>query len=96
MTRVTRYLVTSALPYANGPIHFGHITGAYLPAEVLRRRFADIGASGAERVITYCGGGIAATSDALVLTLLGHENVAVYDGSLSEWARDESLPMEIG
>ena len=55
-----------------------------------------IGASEAERVITYCGGGIAATSDALVLTLLGHENVSVYDGSLSEWARDESLPMEVG
>ena len=71
-------------------------TGAYLPAEVLRGRFAQIGASEAERVITYCGGGIAATSDALVLTLLGHENVSVYDGSLSEWARDESLPMEVG
>ena len=71
-------------------------TGAYLPADVLSGRFRDIGASEAQRVITYCGGGIAATSDALVLTLLGHENVAVYDGSLSEWARDESLPMEVG
>ena len=27
-------LVTSALPYANGPIHFGHLAGAYLPADV--------------------------------------------------------------
>jgi methionyl-tRNA synthetase len=32
-----RYLVTSALPYANGPIHFGHIVGAYLPADVYAR-----------------------------------------------------------
>ena len=32
-----RYLVTSALPYANGPIHFGHIAGAYLPADVYVR-----------------------------------------------------------
>ncbi|HET6205046.1 MAG TPA: methionine--tRNA ligase [Planctomycetota bacterium] len=31
---VVRYLVTSALPYANGPIHFGHVAGAYLPADV--------------------------------------------------------------
>ncbi|MCC6872453.1 MAG: class I tRNA ligase family protein, partial [Candidatus Fermentibacter sp.] len=26
-----RYLVTSALPYANGPLHLGHLAGAYLP-----------------------------------------------------------------
>jgi methionyl-tRNA synthetase len=32
-----RYLVTSALPYANGPIHFGHVIGAYLPADVYTR-----------------------------------------------------------
>ena len=71
-------------------------TGAYLPAATLQEHFKEAGATDAARVITYCGGGIAATSDALVLTLLGHENVAVYDGSLSEWARDESLPMEVG
>jgi methionyl-tRNA synthetase len=34
---VTRYLVTSALPYANGPVHFGHVIGAYLPADVYVR-----------------------------------------------------------
>ena len=28
-----KILVTSALPYANGPLHFGHIAGAYLPAD---------------------------------------------------------------
>lgn len=32
-----RYLVTSALPYANGPIHFGHVAGAYLPADIFAR-----------------------------------------------------------
>ena len=32
-----RYLVTSALPYANGPIHFGHLVGAYIPADVYTR-----------------------------------------------------------
>jgi methionyl-tRNA synthetase len=32
-----RTLVTSALPYANGPIHLGHIAGAYLPADVFVR-----------------------------------------------------------
>lgn len=71
-------------------------THAYLPADVLRARFAAAGALAAARVIAYCGGGIAASSDAFVLTLLGHERVAVYDASLSEWAADPSLPMETG
>lgn len=38
-----------------------------------------------ERVITYCGGGIAATLNAVAHLIAGNENVAVYDGSLSEW-----------
>ncbi len=71
-------------------------TGAYLAEEQLRRSVAGkLGEIGGE-VICYCGGGIAATMDALVLDLLGHEQVAVYDASLSEWAADDSLPMETG
>jgi len=72
------------------------VTHAYLAPALLRRRFAASGALDAGRVITYCGGGIAASSDAFVLTLLGHEHVAVYDASLSEWATDPSLPMQTG
>jgi len=45
-------------------------------------------ALGAPRIVTYCGGGIAAASAALALTLLGEDSVAVYDGSLNEWAAD--------
>jgi len=71
-------------------------THAYLPADDLRAYFAGAGANGERRVITYCGGGIAASSDAFVLALLGIENVAVYDGSLSEWAADPALPLEVG
>ena len=37
MTEYRRILVTSALPYANGPIHLGHLAGAYLPADVFVR-----------------------------------------------------------
>jgi thiosulfate/3-mercaptopyruvate sulfurtransferase len=69
-------------------------THAYLPADTLREKFEAAGALDAGRVITYCGGGIAASSDAFVLTLLGKDDVAVYDASLSEWAADPSLPME--
>ena len=69
-------------------------THAYLPADALREKFEAAGALHAGRVITYCGGGIAASSDAFVLALLGKDDVAVYDASLSEWANDPSLPME--
>lgn len=69
-------------------------THAYLDADALRARVSSQGALDADRVITYCGGGIAASSVALVLASLGHERVAIYDGSLSEWAADPTLPME--
>ena len=32
-----KYTITSALPYANGPLHIGHIAGAYLPADIYVR-----------------------------------------------------------
>jgi thiosulfate/3-mercaptopyruvate sulfurtransferase len=47
-------------------------------------------------VLTYCGGGIAATSVALVLAMLGYDRVKVYDNSLTEWAADPALPMQTG
>jgi thiosulfate/3-mercaptopyruvate sulfurtransferase len=71
-------------------------THTYIDPEAQRRLFAQTGALDADRVITYCGGGIAASSDALALVCLGVKNVAVYDGSLSEWAADPALPMETG
>ena len=46
-----KYLVTSALPYANGPIHFGHIAGAYLPADIFVRFLRQK----REEVIYICG-----------------------------------------
>ena len=38
-----------------------------------------------ERIINYCGGGIAASLNAMAHLIAGHKNVAVYDGSLFEW-----------
>jgi thiosulfate/3-mercaptopyruvate sulfurtransferase len=71
-------------------------TKVFLPAGDLASMFAETGADRAEKVITYCGAGIAASADAFVLALLGHDNVAVYDGSLSEWTQDPAAPMETG
>ena len=62
--------------------------------DVLREKFEALGAlDPSKKVITYCGGGIAATWNALLLNKLGQENVAVYDGSLNEWASDPTCPL---
>jgi len=70
--------------------------GSYRSVTELRTAFDAVGALHKPRVICYCGGGISATMDALALTLIGHPNVAVYDGSMSEWVLDPALPMELG
>ena len=38
-----RYTVTSALPYANGPIHIGHLAGVYIPADIYVRYLRSVG-----------------------------------------------------
>lgn len=49
----------------------------------------------AARVITYCGAGILASSNAFVMTRLGYKDVAVYTASLQEWAADPANPMVV-
>jgi thiosulfate/3-mercaptopyruvate sulfurtransferase len=71
-------------------------TFQYLPAERLRERFAEAGVLEAEQIVTYCGTGIAATMDCFALALAGREDVAVYDGSLSEWTANPARPVETG
>ncbi len=72
------------------------VTKTFLPAAQLRKKLGAVGATKAKRVITYCGGGISATTNSFALMLLGHKNVALYDGSMTEWAPDPTLPMETG
>lgn len=67
--------------------------GTLQPPDVLRRHAEATGALQRPRAICYCGGGIAATLTALALLQAGHRDVAVYDGSLAEWAADPALPM---
>ena len=51
MSNKKRILVTSALPYANGPIHLGHLAGAYLPADIFVRYHRLLN----EDIIFICG-----------------------------------------
>jgi thiosulfate/3-mercaptopyruvate sulfurtransferase len=67
----------------------------FLPPDRLRAQFDQVHAFD-KQVITYCGGGIAASATAHALVMLGHPAVRLYDASMSEWAIDESLPMERG
>ncbi|HTR62761.1 MAG TPA: sulfurtransferase [Candidatus Binataceae bacterium] len=57
-------------------------------------KFDAAGVDKSKNVICYCGGGIAASLDLFVLHQLGYRNLSLYDASMSEWARDESLPIE--
>ncbi len=51
MKKFKRYLVTSALPYANGPIHIGHLAGVYIPSDIYARYLRMKGTD----VISICG-----------------------------------------
>ncbi|WP_175494279.1 sulfurtransferase [Herbiconiux ginsengi] len=68
-------------------------TKALLKGDALREKFVPALAGDTSRVVTYCGSGIAAASAALALTVLGEEQVSVYDGSLNEWAADPEAPL---
>jgi thiosulfate/3-mercaptopyruvate sulfurtransferase len=66
--------------------------GHFRPDEELSELF---GGDREARTITYCGGGIAASSDAFVMTRLGFTDVAVYAASLEEWTANPDNPMDV-
>jgi len=72
-----RILITSALPYANGPIHFGHIAGAYLPADCYARFERLLG----NDVLYICGSdeyGVAITLSAEMSKRTPKEHVDIF------------------
>ena len=78
MIQTKRYLVTSALPYANGPLHIGHLAGAYLSADVFVRYLRLKG----EDVVWVCGSdehGAAITVRAMKEGLTPREIIDKYD-----------------
>ena len=91
--------------------HAGHIPGSlsvpyaenlagdppvFLTQDRLRTAYAAAGVRFDRPVVTTCGSGVTAALDAFALTLLGHPDVRVYDGSWAEWGNSDDVPIETG
>lgn len=70
--------------------------GTVLPPDALRAKLDAIGVDLARPIVTTCGSGVTACSIALALELVGAPNVAVYDGSWTEWGGRADTPVDTG
>ena len=73
-------------------ITFTGADGTWAAPEEARRRLAEAGACAPEPTIAYCRGGVGACGTALAYAVAGHDDVAVYDGSWTEWITDPEAP----
>jgi len=69
-------------------------TKAFATLADAEAKFKARGVTKDRDVICYCGGGISATIDLFLLHQLGFDGLALYDGSMGEWAKDKALPIE--
>jgi methionyl-tRNA synthetase len=75
-----KVIVTSALPYANGPIHFGHVVGAYLPADIYARFRRLAG----DDVHFVCG----TDEHGVAITLKAEQEGKPYEAYVDHWQRE--------
>ena len=89
-----RYTVTAALPYANGPLHIGHISGVYLPADVYARYMRSSGRD----ILFVCGSdehGAAITIRAKKDKISPTEIVDKYHAILEQGMKDLGISFDI-
>jgi methionyl-tRNA synthetase len=89
-----RYTITAALPYANGPLHIGHVAGAYLPADIYVRYLRSMG----KDVAFICGSdehGAAITLRAKKEGVTPQEIVDKYHGILKKSFVDLGIDFDI-
>lgn len=94
MNKPERYLITSALPYANGPKHIGHLAGAYLPADIYVRYLR----AKKEDVVYVCGSdehGAAITMQAMKEKTTPREIVDKYHAMLKSNMADLGISFDI-
>lgn len=70
--------------------------GRLLPEPELRARLAELGIDGGREVISYCGSGVTACHNLLVMEHLGLPPGRLYPGSWSQWSRDPARPVQTG
>lgn len=94
MSSTQRYTVTAALPYANGPLHIGHIAGAYLPADIFVRYLRLIG----KEAVFICGSdehGAAITIRAKKEGISPQEIIDKYHGQIKKAFGDFGIEFDI-
>lgn len=89
-----RYTVTSALPYANGPIHIGHLAGVYVPADIYARYLRSKGVD-----VLFIGGsdehGVPITIKARQLGVTPQEIVDKYHGIIKKSFEDFGISFDV-
>jgi thiosulfate/3-mercaptopyruvate sulfurtransferase len=70
--------------------------GRLLPTDVLRERLAAVGVDGTTDVISYCGSGVTACHNLLVIEHAGLGTGRLYPGSWSQWSHDAARPAATG
>lgn len=94
MNGYKRYLITSALPYANGPIHIGHLAGVYIPSDIYTRYLRMKGMD----VISVCGSdehGVPITIKARQEGVTPQDIVDKYHGIIKKSFEDFGIAFDI-